>query len=109
MCIFIYTLYSTVLDFTYFFCKLKSLLKLSNIIFLIMLIGQEFSNFVKILEKTRKKLQEAQDTIESAEKKTRTIERKLKSVAEISEQRASYLLSDGEENSQSNDDFDQTE
>ncbi len=54
----------------------------------------EFSNFVKILEKTRKKLQEAQDTIESAEKKTRTIERKLKNVAEISDSRTQLLLSD---------------
>lgn len=69
----------------------------------------EFSNFVKILEKTRKKLQEAQDTIESAEKKTRTIERKLKNVSEISEQRASFLLSDGEDNTPFLDDFDQTE
>lgn len=52
----------------------------------------EFGNFVKILEKTQKKLQEAQDTIESAAKKTRTIERKLKNVAEISDSRADYLL-----------------
>lgn len=54
----------------------------------------EFRNFVLILEKTQKKLQEAQDTIESAAKKTRTIERKLKNVSEISGERADFLLSD---------------
>ena len=57
----------------------------------------EFGNFVKILEKTQKKLQEAQDTIESAAKKTRTIERKLKNVAEISPSRADLLLGDGDD------------
>ncbi len=57
----------------------------------------EFGNFVKILEKTQKKLQEAQDTIESASKKTRTIERKLKNVAEISPSRADLLLGDGDD------------
>ena len=56
----------------------------------------EFGNFVKILEKTQKKLQEAQDTIESAAKKTRTIERKLKNVAEISPSRADLLLGEGD-------------
>ena len=57
----------------------------------------EFGNFVKILEKTQKKLQEAQDTIESAAKKTRTIERTLKNVAEISPSRADLLLGDGDD------------
>ena len=57
----------------------------------------EFGNFVKILEKTQKKLQEAQDTIESAAKKTRTIERNLKNVAEISPSRADLLLGDGDD------------
>ncbi len=60
----------------------------------------EFRNFVLILEKTQKKLQEAQDTIESAAKKTRTIERKLKNVSEISGERAELLLSDEPENGQ---------
>ena len=52
----------------------------------------EFKNFVFILEKAQKKLQEAQDTIESAAKKTRTIDRKLKTVAEIDGERARALL-----------------
>ena len=57
----------------------------------------EFRNFVLVLEKTQKKLQEAQDTIESAAKKTRTIERKLKNVSEISGERADMLLADDTE------------
>ena len=58
----------------------------------------EFKNFVQILEKAQKKLQEAQDTIDSAARKTRTIDKKLKNVSEISDARANLLLSDeGEE------------
>ncbi len=57
----------------------------------------EFKNFVQILEKAQKKLQEAQDTIENAAKKTRTIDRKLKTVSEISDERTQYLLSDADE------------
>lgn len=57
----------------------------------------EFKNFVFILEKAQKKLQEAQDTIESAAKKTRTIDRKLKTVAEIDGERARALLGEDEE------------
>ena len=60
----------------------------------------EFRNFVLILEKTQKKLQEAQDTIENAAKKTRTIERKLKGVSEISGERAELLLSDDADDSE---------
>ena len=45
----------------------------------------EFRNFVLLLEKAQKKLREAQDTIESAAKKTRTIDRKLKTVADLPE------------------------
>ena len=39
----------------------------------------DFIKFAELLEKTRKKLQEAQDTVESAEKRTGTIGRKLES------------------------------
>ena len=60
----------------------------------------EFRNFVLILENTQKKLQEAQDTIENAAKKTRTIERKLKGVSEISGERAELLLSDDADGSE---------
>ena len=57
----------------------------------------EFKNFVLILEKAQKKLQEAQDTIEKKKKKTRTIDRKLKTVAEIDGERARALLGEDEE------------
>jgi DNA recombination protein RmuC len=40
----------------------------------------EFAKFSDLLEKTQRKLQEAQDSIDSAAKKTRTIGRKLNSV-----------------------------
>ena len=40
----------------------------------------EFSKFADILQKTQRKLQEAQDSIDSAAKKTRTITRKLHAV-----------------------------
>lgn len=39
----------------------------------------DFAKFAELLEKTRRKLQEAQDTVESAEKRTGTIGRKLDS------------------------------
>ena len=52
----------------------------------------EFRNFVQILEKAQKKLQEAQDTIENAAKKTHTIDKKLKNVSEITDERANLLL-----------------
>jgi DNA recombination protein RmuC len=43
-------------------------------------VKKEFSLFTDILDKTRKKLQEATNTMEDASKKTRTIEQKLKKV-----------------------------
>lgn len=42
---------------------------------------KEFNNFVELLAKTQKKINEASDTIESATKKTQTIQRKLKSIS----------------------------
>lgn len=43
------------------------------------LFRADFVKFSELLEKTRKKLQEAQDTVESAEKRTNTIGRRLES------------------------------
>ena len=43
----------------------------------------DFAKFAELLEKTRKKLQEAQDTVESAEKRTGTIGRKLNSFRSV--------------------------
>jgi DNA recombination protein RmuC len=46
-------------------------------------VKTEFIKFGDILEKTRKKLQEASNTIETAARKSRTIERKLRGVQQI--------------------------
>jgi len=46
-------------------------------------VKMEFGKFGDILEKTHKKLQEASNTIDDATKKTRAIERKLKTVQEL--------------------------
>ena len=55
----------------------------------------QFDKFTLILEKTGKKLQEAQNTIEEAGRRTRTISNKLRTVADIGEDEAENLLSDG--------------
>lgn len=47
---------------------------------LLLLFKNEFSKFYDLLLKTQKKLNEASNTIDDATRKTRTIERKLKSV-----------------------------
>ena len=57
---------------------------------------QEFGKFVDLLAKTQKKLAEASNTIESATKKSRTIERKLKNVTDIEEE-SDILLESGED------------
>ena len=46
-------------------------------------VKTEFGKFGDILEKTQKKLHEASNTIETATKKSRTIERKLRDVQEL--------------------------
>ena len=43
----------------------------------------EFNKFVELLSKTQKKIDEASNTLESATKKTKTIQKKLKDVADI--------------------------
>ena len=55
----------------------------------------QFEKFAAVLEKTGKKLQEAQNTIEEAGKRPRTISNKLRTVADIGEDDAERLLSDG--------------
>ncbi len=57
-------------------------------------VKTEFGRFGDILEKTQKKLQEASNTIESAAKKSRTIERKLKGVQELPPGESVELLRD---------------
>lgn len=55
-------------------------------------VKTEFGKFGDILEKTQKKLQEASNTIETAAKKSRNIERKLKGVQELPSPEAVKLL-----------------
>ncbi len=57
-------------------------------------VRNEFGKFGDILDKTQDKLRQASNQIESAVKKTRTIERKLKKVQEIPTQKDSELLAD---------------
>lgn len=53
---------------------------------LLALFKNEFTKFSNLLVKTQKKLQEASNTIDDATRKTRTIERKLKSVDSLAPQ-----------------------
>ncbi|BAF60858.1 MAG: DNA recombination protein RmuC [Pelotomaculum sp.] len=60
-------------------------------------VKAEFSKFGDILEKTRKKLQEASNTIETAARKSRTIEKKLKDVQELPVPETAGLLKEAAE------------
>lgn len=52
----------------------------------------EFAKFGDVLAKTKKKLEEASNTIEDAQRRSRVMTRKLKSVEELSAERAQELL-----------------
>mgnify|MGYP000852725188 FL=1 len=56
-------------------------------------VKSEFGKFGAVLEKTRKKLQEASNSIEEAARRSRVMERKLKDVEELPEKQANELLS----------------
>lgn len=60
-------------------------------------VKTEFATFGAVLDKTRKKLQEASNTIDSAATRTRVIERKLKGVQELPAAEAIKILGEGEE------------
>jgi DNA recombination protein RmuC len=60
-------------------------------------VKTEFANFGTILDRTKKKLQEASNTIDSAATRTRVIERKLRTVQELPAADAVMLLEEGEE------------
>lgn len=55
-------------------------------------VKTEFSKFGDLLDRTHKKLQEASNSIDTAARKSRTIERKLKNVEKLPEQHAASLL-----------------
>ncbi|MGR3177710.1 MAG: DNA recombination protein RmuC [Candidatus Anammoxibacter sp.] len=59
---------------------------------LLSVVKTEFGNFGVILDKTQKKLQEASNTIESAARKSRTIERKLRDIQDLPSSQSTDLL-----------------
>ena len=63
-------------------------------------VKTEFGRFGEILEKTQKKLQEASNTIEAATMKSRTIERRLRSVQELPSPEARNLLGGADDRSE---------
>ncbi|MFH1995581.1 MAG: DNA recombination protein RmuC [Candidatus Omnitrophota bacterium] len=60
-------------------------------------IKTEFSKFGDLLEKTRKQLTQAANTIDGASRKTRTIERKLRDVQELPSTETVKMLEDAED------------
>ncbi|WNY22816.1 hypothetical protein MmiHf6_01010 [Methanimicrococcus hongohii] len=69
-------------------------------------VKTEFVKFGDLLEKTRKKLDEAASVLDSVDSKTRNINRKLKQVHELPESDSMKLLGGGENG---NDDFESYE
>ncbi len=60
-------------------------------------VKTEFGKFGDILDKTHKKLQEASSTVETAARKSRTIERKLKNVQELPAEESVNMVGNPEE------------
>ena len=60
-------------------------------------VKTQFGHFGAILEKTQKKLQEANNVIDEASKRSRVIERKLKSVQELTPEHSLLLLAEDPE------------
>jgi DNA recombination protein RmuC len=61
-------------------------------------VKTEFGKFGDVLDKTQKKLQEASNTIETAARKSRTIERKLKDVQEMPTEKSVEILPEADDN-----------
>lgn len=55
-------------------------------------VKTEFGTFADMLVKTQKKLKQASDSIDDAARKTRTIQRKLRSVQELSQEESKKLI-----------------
>ena len=68
-------------------------------------VKTEFATFGAVLDKTRKKLQEASNSIDSAATRTRVIERKLKSVQELPAREAVQVLGEGDDSFPTTDDI----
>jgi DNA recombination protein RmuC len=59
-------------------------------------VKTEFGRFGEILERTKKKLEEASNTVDTAATRSRAIERKLKDVQQLPQQEATQLLGTSE-------------
>jgi DNA recombination protein RmuC len=59
-------------------------------------VKTEFGRFADLLTKTQKRLRQATDSIEVAARKTRTIQRRLQNVQELSEKETQRLIQDDE-------------
>jgi len=66
-------------------------------------VKTEFGNFGAVLEKTKKKLQEATNVIDKAGVRSRAIERKLRTVQELPQEQTSALLGEAIEIEQDNE------
>jgi DNA recombination protein RmuC len=60
-------------------------------------VKTEFSKFGEVLDKTRKKLQEASNTIDAAEVRTRAMTRQLRAVEALGDDEAAALLPGGDD------------
>lgn len=67
-------------------------------------VKTEFEKFGELLSRLKKQLISVTNTIEKTEMRTRTMERKLKEVESLPEDKASYLLGVGEEGDESDND-----
>ncbi|MBP7460632.1 MAG: DNA recombination protein RmuC [Candidatus Delongbacteria bacterium] len=68
-------------------------------------VKTEFGNFGSVLEKTKKKLQEATNVIDKAGIRSRAIERKLRTVQELPREKTVALLGEAIETEQDNEPF----
>ncbi|MBE5786734.1 MAG: DNA recombination protein RmuC [Clostridiales bacterium] len=57
-------------------------------------VKTEFGNFARLLENTQRKMHAVTESIENASRKSRTIERKLRKVEALDEEKAAHILQD---------------
>jgi len=67
-------------------------------------VRTDFSGFAGMLSRTQKKLRQAADSIEDAQRHSQTIAKRLSDVGELPAQQAQQMLSDGDENLPFDDD-----
>ncbi len=77
------------------FCTLAIQRRSSEVWEVLGAVKTEFGKFGDILEKTKKKLNEATDVIDSAGVRSRAIERKLRNVQELPQTETERILEEG--------------